>query len=272
MFLINGTPGDSISVQDRGLHYGDGVFETIAVYQDKLLCWDKHYQRLKHGCQRLDISCPDQQLLLDESRQLLSDTKTVIKIIITRGPGGRGYNPHGEFNPTRVVACYPWPDYPDNLSVDGIKARICSLRLANNPELAGIKHLNRLEQVMARNEWNDAEISEGLMMDQDDNLVEGTMSNIFIIKDKMLITPDLSRCGIHGIIRQCIIELAPKLEMTTETRNLKKHELSEADEVFLCNSTFGIWSVREIDGKQLSAGPHTQLIRETLVKHGYICA
>ena len=271
MFLINGKPGDSVSVQDRGIHYGDGVFETIAVYQDKLLCWDKHYERLKQGCQHLDIPCPDQQLLLDESRQLRSETKAVIKIIVTRGAGGRGYNPHGEINPTRIVACYIWPDYPDNLAIDGIKARICSLRLAHNPGLAGIKHLNRLEQVMARSEWSDTEIAEGLMMDQDENIIEGTMSNVFIINERKLITPDLSRCGINGIIRQCIIELAPELEMITEIRNIKQHELPGADEIFLCNSTFGVWPVREIDGKQSSTGSYTNLIREALIKHGYIC-
>lgn len=272
MFLINGKPGDSVSVQDRGLHYGDGVFETIAVYQDKLLCWDKHYERLKQGCKRLDIACPDQQLLFDEARKLISETKAVIKIIVTRGAGGRGYNPHGDSNPVRIVACYPWPDYPDKLAIDGIKARFCSLRLAGNPELAGIKHLNRLEQVMARNEWNDTEISEGLMMDQDGNIIEGTMSNIFIINQRKLVTPDLSRCGIHGIVRQCIIEMAPELDMTVEIRNIKQHELSGADEVFLCNSTFGVWPVREIDGMQLNTGPHTQMIREKLIRHGYICA
>lgn len=272
MFLINGKPGDSVSVQDRGLHYGDGVFETIAVYQDELLCWDKHYERLKLGCQRLDIPCPDQQLLLDESRQLLADKKAVIKIIITRGAGGRGYNPHGEFSPNRIVADYPWPDYPDKLTIDGIKARTCSQRLSDNPELAGIKHLNRLEQVLARNEWNDTEIYEGLMMDQEGNIIEGTMSNIFIINGKELVTPDLYRCGIHGIIRQCIIDLAPGLEMNIEIRNVKADELSAADEIFLCNSTFGIWPVCELDGKQISTGTHTQKIKQALINHGYICA
>ena len=271
MVLINGKPGDSVNAQDRGLHYGDGVFETIAVHQGKLLCWDKHYARLNLGCQRLNIPCPEQSLLHEESRQVISDNKAVIKIILTRGAGGRGYNPHGDFESTRIVAGYDWPEYPDRLASEGVKVRICNIRLGSNPELAGIKHLNRLEQVMARGEWTDAEISEGLMLDQGDNIIEGTMSNIFIVNQQTLVTPDLSRCGIQGVMRQCVIELAPKLGIDTEIRDITLADLTSAEEAFLCNSTFGIWPVRDLDGQKINMGPNTQKIREMLLQNGLIC-
>jgi len=182
MFLINGELNETLSAQDRGLHYGDGVFETIAVNKGNLLCWDKHYERLQFGCQILDFACPAKELLQNEAQQVISDAKEVLKIILTRGAGGRGYNPPKQITPTRIVANYPWPDYSDKQVKEGVKVRICDFRLGFNPKLAGIKHLNRLEQVLARNEWTDMGIAEGLMLDQNDNIIEGTMSNIFMVQ------------------------------------------------------------------------------------------
>lgn len=272
MFLINGKSGDSVSIQDRGLHYGDGIFETIAVNEGNLLCWDKHYERLQRGCQLLDFACPAKELLQNEAQQVITDSKEVLKIILTRGVGGRGYNPPKQITPTRIVANYAWPDYSDKLVKEGVKIRICDFRLGLNPELAGIKHLNRLEQVLAKNEWIDSEIAEGLMLDQDDNIIEGTMSNIFMVQGEKLITPDLSQCGIHGVIRQCIIDLAPELDMSIEIRTVKQDELFTAEELFLCNSTIGLWPVRELEGQQINPGPYATKIRNALIETRAICA
>jgi 4-amino-4-deoxychorismate lyase len=272
MFLINGELNETLSAQDRGLHYGDGVFETIAVNKGNLLCWDKHYERLQLGCQILDFACPAKELLQNEAQQVISDAKEVLKIILTRGAGGRGYNPPKQITPTRIVANYPWPDYSDKQVKEGVKVRICDFRLGFNPKLAGIKHLNRLEQVLARNEWTDMGIAEGLMLDQNDNIIEGTMSNIFMVQGNKLITPDLSQCGIDGIIRQYIIELAPELDMHIEIRTVKQDELFSAEELFLCNSTFGLWPVRELEGKQINQGPYATKIRKALIKNETICA
>jgi len=271
MFLINGESGDSLSIHDRGLHYGDGVFETIAVNKGNLLCWDKHYERLQRGCQLLDFTCPAKELLQNEAQLVTTDTKEVLKIILTRGVGGRGYNPPQQITPTRIVANYVWPDYSDEQVKEGVKVRICNFRLGINPKLAGIKHLNRLEQVLARNEWNDSEIAEGLMLDQDDSIIEGTMSNIFAVQGEKLITPDLSQCGIHGIIRQCIIDLAPELDMYVDIRTVKKDDLFASEELFLCNSTIGLWPVREIEGQQINRGSYAIKIRKALIETGAIC-
>ena len=197
MFLINGHISERLSAQDRGLQYGDGVFETIAVRQKELLCWEPHYRRLKTGCDFLGIDCPSSSLLINEAAQLEYNSElAVLKIIITRGQGGRGYRPPVPKTPaTRILGLYPWPDYPEENYIQGVKTKICQTRLGHNPQLAGIKHLNRLEQVLARSEWDQPEIAEGLMLDIDDNVIEGTMSNLFIIKDQKLMTPDLSQCG-----------------------------------------------------------------------------
>ena len=272
MFLINGQFNESISVQDRGLHYGDGMFETLAVSDKQLLCWDKHFARLKKGCARLGMKCPSSDLLFSEALQLCNDSdKSVLKIILTRGQGGRGYRPPEKNNPvTRILGNYPWPDHPHGNVIEGIKIRLCNTRLARNPQLAGIKHLNRLEQVLARSEWNDPEISEGLMRDTGDNIIAGTTSNLFIISESNLITPDITECGIAGIIRECILELAADMGLETSISTLTDKDLYAADEIFLSNSVIGIWTVRQLEQHKFKPGPWTDKIRKNLIQQNLI--
>jgi 4-amino-4-deoxychorismate lyase len=272
MFLINGQKNEFISVQDRGLHYGDGLFETLAVHDKQPLCWGKHFARLKKGCARLGIECPSSELLFSEAIQLCNDSdKSVLKIILTRGQGGRGYRPPETNNPvTRILGNYPWPDHPHGNVIEGIKIRLCNTRLARNPQLAGIKHLNRLEQVLARSEWDDPDVAEGLMQDTEGNVMEGTMSNLFIINGNLLITPDLTECGIAGIIRECVLDLAADINLETSISSLTDKDLYAADEIFLCNSVIGIWPVRQLEQHQFRTGPWTGKIREKLVQKNLI--
>jgi len=274
MFLINGKLNENLSVQDRGLHYGDGVFETLAIQNEKPLCWDKHINRLNHGCRCLGIDCPPQELLFFEANQLCTNLQRgVLKIILTRGEGARGYKPpHSSNMPTRILATYPWPDFPADNANLGVKVRICTTRLGRNSQLAGIKHLNRLEQVLARSEWDDQNIAEGLMLDTEDNVIEGTMSNLFIVAQDKLLTPALTYCGIAGIIRQCVIELAPEQRIQTEVISINQNELYEADELFLCNSILGIWPVRQLENHCFERGSWTPKIRDQLIKHKMIVA
>ena len=272
MFLINGQKNEFISVLDRGLHYGDGLFETIAIHDKQPLCWDKHYVRLKTGCARLGMECPSSDLLFSEALQLCNDSdKSVLKIILTRGQGGRGYCPPEKQNPvTRILGNYPWPDHPVENRITGIKIILCNTRLARNPQLAGIKHLNRLEQVLARSEWDDPEIAEGLMQDTEDNVIEGTMSNLFIINGNLLITPDITECGIAGIIRECVLELAADISLQTLVTALTVKELYAADEIFLCNSVIGIWQVKQLEQHKFKTGPWAEKIHKRLVQQKMI--
>ncbi len=245
--IINGIHSTQVSAQDRGLHYGDGLFETLRVTDGQPELWSRHMTRLAHGCQRLAIPIPDLDVLHQEALALTRDcAHGVLKIIITRGVGGRGYRVPDTITPTRVVSLHPYPSYPVSHWEEGVRVRICALRLARQPALAGLKHLNRLEQVLARNEWQDQSIAEGLLRDADGHFIEATMSNLFLVQDGVLITPDLSGCGVHGIMRELILEQAEAQGIATAITAVSSQHLLAADEVFLTNSVIGIWPVRHI--------------------------
>ena len=272
-FLINGKPCEQISVQDRGLHYGDGLFETLAVNDFRVLSWSRHLQRLQYGCEQLGIECPETGLIESEVGQLTSvSSRSVIKIIVTRGEGGRGYRVPERSNTTRIVALYPWPEFLHGQGDTGIRVQICATRLTCNRQLAGIKHLNRLDQVLARKEWTDPEIAEGIMMDATGHVIEGTMSNLFLFRQGELYTPDLSECGIAGVTRANILDLAPTRGGSVQVKKLTLEELLTAEEVFLCNSIIGIWPVREIDNHRFHTGPRTRVIKEAMAEAGFIVA
>ena len=180
--LVNGVAVDTVSARDRGFQYGDGLFETIAVSRGTPLLWERHAQRLLAGAVRLDMPPPETALLRAETDRLCRGVERgVLKIIFTRGISGRGYRPDASTSTTRALSLSPWPDYPPSWSGEGVVVRLCQTRLASQPRLAGLKHLNRLEQVLARAEWDD-EYAEGLMQDESGNIVEGTMTNIFLVE------------------------------------------------------------------------------------------
>ncbi|MBL1140926.1 MAG: aminodeoxychorismate lyase [Proteobacteria bacterium] len=271
--LINGQPANEISFLDRGLQYGDGVFETITVQDGTPLCWDEHINRLQTGCQRLSIPFSNKRLLKEEISSLIDSIEPgVIKIIITRGQGGRGYALPDNSEPHRIISLYPFPKYPEENTKQGINARVCNYRYAKNPVLAGIKHLNRLEQVVARSEWSDSTIAEGIVLDQEDNVIEGTMSNVFCVIDNILCTPDLSNCGVEGVIRNKIIELSPNLNIDVEIKKIARQTLVDTDEVFFCNSVIGVWPAKMIDEKPFSVGEKTRHIQQFLQENHFIAS
>lgn len=266
--LINGHDSGMLDAQDRGLLYGDGLFETLAVHNGSPLRWERHLQRLMLGCESLGIPCPDVTTLTIESLGLCKGReRAVLKLIVTRGVGGRGYRAPAETQATRILACHPWPDYPPDHERDGVRVRLCSTRLAQQPALAGIKHLNRLEQVLARAEWNDDEIAEGLLFDRDDHVIEATMSNLFLVSDGQLVTPDLSDCGVAGIMRAMIIDVAATLGLSCRIRPVTRAELFDADELLLCNSLIGLWPVRQLDTRRLVPGPIVRRLQQALELH-----
>ena len=207
-------------------------------------------------------------LLAEEAQHLCGATeRAVLKIIITRGSGGRGYRPDVTGAPTRILQLHPWPGYPQGCATDGVAVRMCRLCMGHNPQLAGIKHLNRLEQVLARGEWDDPDIQEGLLLDQQGYLIEGTMSNVCLVQDQRLLMPELSRCGVAGVIRALLLELAEAHGIATAVRDVTVDQLSEADEVFVCNSLIGIWPVVRIDDRTYPVGKLTRQMQGLL--HSY---
>jgi len=266
--LINGEESSSINAADRGLHYGDGLFETVVVRDGLMPLWDRHWRRLSQSCQRLGLQGVDEVMLRDEALRLCAGLERgVLKVIITRGVGGRGYRPSSDMMPTRLLATYPWPDYPDAHRRDGVTVRWCETRLGRNRTLAGMKHLNRLEQVLARSEWNDPDIAEGLMCDDQGHVISGTMSNLFMVQRGELLTPSLKECGVAGVMRGVIMEQGLDGLIFREA-DISTQALLSADEVFLCNALFGIWPVRRIADRDYPIGPVTRRLVEFLRSTG----
>ena len=270
MMLVDGRLRDTISAADRGLHFGDGVFETIAIEDGRALCLARHLQRLATGCARLGISAPAITTLESECARLEQGvTLGVLKIIVTRGSSGRGYAPQPAATPTRVVARYPWPDYPAVHRREGVAVRVCATRLGRNRSLAGLKHLNRLEQVLARAECDPGQCPEGLMLDDAQNVIEGTMSNVFARHGDRLSTPDLRECGVAGIMRDLVLETADGLPGTRiDVTPLRVEDLQTADECFLTNSLIGIWPIHSLHGKHLGVGPMAHELQARLIEQG----
>lgn len=239
LVLVDGQPESRVSALDRGLSYGDGVFRTVAIVAGKPRWWPDHLIKLGHDGARLNLACPpaaDWDLDLAKLGPL--PASGVLRLTVTRGVGPRGYPPTPGLPGTRILACWTaeLPRYP----VSGLNLRVCDLRAASQPALAGIKHLNRLENVLARAEWADPDIHEGVMLDQDGLVVGGVMSNLFLWRDQRLVTPRLDRCGVAGLTRQRLLERARAAGLPVEEGDFGLTALLEAEEVFLSNSLMGL--------------------------------
>lgn len=236
--LINGESVTTVPLNDRAFSYGDGLFETIRYCNGRLLFEDLHLQRLASGCARLQLPYDPLALEREMERalQLSKEPDGILKIIISRGSGGRGYRPPQQ-GANRILTLHPLPDH-GTPPEQGIKAYLCKQRLAVDGALAGIKHLNRLEQVLGAGEWPDGDFTEGLMLDANGYVTEGTRSNLFFVRHGRLHTPDLSRCGIDGIMRQVLLQ---RYGDRAETGFYTLADLHLADEVFVSNSVIGVW-------------------------------
>jgi 4-amino-4-deoxychorismate lyase len=265
LFLIDGKPDGTISPYDRGFLYGDGVFRTLPIHLGLPEQWSRQYRKLDQDCTSLGIACPPEKVLLDDLATLFHDgADGVAKIVVTRGESARGYAVPAGITPRRIVQRSARAPYPASYRSEGVGAHLCRMRLAAQPRLAGIKHLNRLENVLARMEWSDSDIAEGVLMDQEGRVIEGTMSNLFLRTGTLLRTPDLARCGVAGVTRDRILELAPELGLATEIGDITLDALKSADEVVLCNSLIGVWPVRSLDGHRWQTGALAQQLQQLL--------
>lgn len=264
-YLINGRYDAHLSPLDRGFAYGDGVFRTLPVRNGVPRDWPLHYRKLQEDCQALGLACPDSSLIYSDIGTLCgSDALAVAKVVVTRGEGARGYALPEGGRINRVVLRSAHPRYPQQYFSAGISLHMCALRLAWQPRLAGIKHLNRLENVLARMEWQDERIADGLLLDGSGNVIECTMSNLFMRLGDTLVTPDLSQCGVAGVTRQRVLELAPRLGYAAEVRSFGLPELLQADEVIVCNSLICAWQVRSLGEATWSGGMLAARLRDML--------
>ncbi|MGX2039204.1 aminodeoxychorismate lyase [Methylocaldum sp. MU1018] len=259
--LVNGQATRCVDLADRGFQYGDGTFTTMPVRRGVPLFLSFHLARLERDCQKLLIPFPGAECLKSDVRTLCAEQPDgVLKIQISRGIGGRGYRLPSPIQVTRVLSLYPSPDYPPELRKNGVEVRLCASRLGINPRLAGIKHMNRLEQILARAEWTAEEIREGIMLDAEGYVVEGTMSNVFLVKNGALYTPKIDRCGVAGVMRSITIGTALERGVAVAESRITLEELYAADEVFLTNCAIELWPVNRCEHRTYGVGTVTQEI------------
>lgn len=249
-----------LDIHDRGLHYGDGLFETLLKQDGEIRLWDWHYDRLRKGCARLSIPAPDEKWLLEKVKMDTSDRDTaVVKIILTRGVGGRGIKLPKNNQTSVFILNYPYTSLADEaLQID---TAICQTRLPINPNLAGIKHLNRLDYVLAAVELDRrGKMDEAILCDTEGYLVEGIISNLFFCLQSEVYTPSLEFTGVDGIMRQQILKHLDRQGIAVQVGRYYPELLLKASECFLCNSVRGVRPIRSIDGAKFSTGSVSQML------------
>ena len=261
--LINGEFKDSISVYDRGLAYGDGFFETMLwdSFVEKnetnvgVEFWLRHLRRIKDGCQLMQINLPfDEEIIRQRNLILKASRKEkksgLLKMVVTRGVGGRGYKFERNMTPTIIFLSLPKPKVKKEYFKSGVVVKICKTQLSKNINLFGYKHLNRLDSVLARSEWEDKNIFEGVFVDSKKNILEGTMTNIFFVHKKTLITPPIIDSGINGVMRQVIIDKAKFFFDKLVIQKINLRDIEKFDQMFLTNSVLKVIPVIRFEKKK----------------------
>lgn len=262
--LVNGEISTLVETSSRGLNYGDGLFETLLVRNGRPRRWQGHMDRLGIGCERLALTMPPQSILLREVQTVSAGmADAVVKIVIVRGGQGRGYMPPAGENSVRIVSAHRYPDGIAELARKGVRARICELRLGIQPALGGMKHLNRLEQVLASAEIRNNGADEGILLDREEHIVSAISANIFLVMEDRLLTPRLDLCGIRGVVRSHILA---GLGARCEQRRITLDMLQETDEVFICNTVKGIVPVTAIDDHEFGVGVVTRELQTWMME------
>lgn len=270
--LVNGEVQNQVSVFDRGLQYGDGVFETILFRADIPVLISFHLQRFKLGARRLNIPIPvDFEAQYERAIALHKDLVApkeaehgsyICKIVLTRGVGGRGYRPVDVSSPTLIISFHNMPVYPGTYKNRGVDAIICKHRLSENSSMAGIKHLNRLDQIMASAELDG--FPEGIMCDQKGNLVEGTRSNILVFSGGKVLTPELKSCGVEGCMRRFLLSKSEigALGINIIEQVIPLSQLNQIDGMAFINSVFGLWPVARVADRTFIVTPECKLLSQ----------
>lgn len=262
--LVNGEISTLVTTTNRGLNFGDGLFETLVVHQGRPRRWQGHMDRLGVGCERLGLTMPPQSILLREVQTVSAGlTDAVVKIIISRGGHSRTYMPPEDADCVRIVSAERFPDGIARLARKGVSARICELRLAIQPALGGMKHLNRLEQVLASAELREKGVREGILLDREENVTCAVGANIFLVCEDRLLTPRLDLCGVRGVVRGHILA---GFGARCEQRRVTPDMLYEADEVFICNTVKGIVPLTAVDDHEFAIGPVTRELQNWLTE------
>ncbi len=257
---IDGVRGDAVPVDDRGLQYGDGLFETILVRGNRARFLEAHLARLTAGLSRLGIAFDGLDALRAEITAACAQAPAlaVLKVIVTRGSARRrGYAPTTE-SARRIVSLWPAVELPDVES--GVDLRIARLRIADYSPLAGLKHLNRLENVLAAAEDGEGAF-EALLLDTRDHIVSGVMSNFFIVQAGVIVTPSVERVGVAGVMRGIVLREAPRLGIAVRERPLSVEDVQAADEAFITNARLGVVPARSVGEHRIRMNPISLKLR-----------
>lgn len=271
---MNGKPANGIAINDRGLQYGDGLFETILYLDGHGVLQAEHLLRLYRDTKRMGIRLDESRLekeLASFQYQARQDglARGVIKLLVTRESTGRGYAADPDAGSNRILQFYPGVSYPGQHR-DGVRAALASHRLPYQPSLAGIKHLNRLDQVLLQKELRKPFYQEVLACAEHGEVIEGSFSNVFIIKNRELFTPKLDRAGVRGVMRDYLMNvILPDLGLDYTESALSVEDVITAEEIFLCNSVFGIWPVIAVNVRQFHVGPVTRALQAAVDRLGY---
>jgi 4-amino-4-deoxychorismate lyase len=253
--LVNGRAGAAVDPLDRGLLYGDGLFETLAIVAGRPRFLEWHFERLVGGTRALGFPVPDLDAMRADIAQVATEPRCVVKIVLTRGLGERGYRPPSHPRPTRIVVASDWPAGPPHAATAGIRLGWSRMRLARNGVLAGVKHLNRLEQVLARAEWDDGVMDEALMQDDRGRVIAATQANLFACIDGAWVTPCLDECGVAGVMRRAFRAWGEDQGTPVVERALEVADVTAATSLVLTSALIGAWPVATLDGRVLSIAP-----------------
>lgn len=272
LFLrIDGIAADpasaAVSAADRGLAYGDGVFRTLRLTGGRVPAWTRHASKLRADCARLALPMPDVSMIERDLADLGSlHPECTARITVTAGVSARGYRRNRDAVPTTLVQASAATAPAGQFDLDGVPVHLCYTRLAGQPALAGVKHLNRLEQVLARAEWDDPAVPEGLMLDMEGNVTCGTMSNVFIVESERIATPALELCGVAGVQRERVLDWAARSGIEVAIEVIAPARLLAADSVLLSNSVIGTWWVNRLSGNRFVM-PHWHPVLQAALAH-----
>ncbi len=268
--LINGQPAEQVSVAERALHYGDGLFETISCCEGSPRWLARHLQRLRTGCERLQITFLEEAALRAEvSRLARGQARCIVKVIVSRGVATRrGYRPAGDEQATRIVSRHEWPSEATQEGTQDrpLRVGLSAVSLGVNPRLAGLKHLNRLEQVLAQLDKPVA-LDEVLMRASSGELIGGSMCNVFLVDEHGPYTPAVDTCGVAGVMRSVVLDAAgsaAQAGLSVAVRPVRVAELDGVREAFVTNVRWGIRSIGVLDGRRLPSDDCAQQLRRLI--------
>ncbi|KZN68703.1 aminodeoxychorismate lyase [Pseudoalteromonas luteoviolacea] len=247
-----------VSHKDRGLNYGDGFFTTVKIDSGALALWDYHLIRLQECEQRLGFPALDYKRLTSQCQEAVKQCQSgFLKVLITRGCGGRGYGVPEKPTPKIIITQGDLPSHYEDWKKNGVSLGYSDIQLGHQPLFAGLKTLNRLEQVMIKQAAQNSLFDDVLVEDIAGNIIESSASNILVVKNGSVFTPKLDMCGISGVYLRY---MCSQVEVTE--RRIQRQDLVHADAIYICNSLMGLVPVKSLDKQIFDVQTALQLKEE----------